>query len=269
MMTAAALAVHAPVVVQDSRERYPLAAVADAPAAVPGPTGDRRPAIYGRVVRRPDGGAWLQYWLFYAGQDQDRGIVRTGRHAGDWEMVQYRLDARGRPREAVYAQHSGAERCEWGTVQQRSGRPVVYAARGAHASYFRPGTRDRTWPDPSDEANGEGAAVRPRVVRITATTPAWMRWREPWGGARARWWIPAEQDSPSGPAFQQQGRWSDPNGWARAARSCRADCDSVGECDEREYMVASGGVLAVAGLLGAGWWRRRRRTMRGGSADGA
>jgi len=79
-------------------------------------------------------GAWLQYWLFYAGQDQDRGIVRTGRHAADWEMVQIRVDARARPVQVVYAQHAGAERCSWATVRPRGERPVVYAAHGSHAS---------------------------------------------------------------------------------------------------------------------------------------
>jgi hypothetical protein len=58
-----------PVVVHDSRERYPLAAVGS----------DARPAVYGRTVPSERGGVWLQYWFFYAAQDQDRGIVRTGR----------------------------------------------------------------------------------------------------------------------------------------------------------------------------------------------
>jgi len=204
---AAALAANAPVVVHDARERYPLTSVASAsaPAAVPALDRDRRPAVYGRVARRDDGGAWLQYWHFYHGQDQDRGIVRSGRHAADWEMVQFRVDAQARPVEAVFAQHSGAERCSWGTVQQRGGRPVVYAAHGSHASYLRAGVRDRTWPDPNDEARGDGLVTRPRLVRIAQRSPRWMRWPGRWGGARASWWNPAEQDSPVGPAFQEAG----------------------------------------------------------------
>ena len=253
---AAALAAHAPVVVHDSRERYPLAPVAAAPAAVPGLDRDPRPAAYGRVKRTGDGGAWLQYWLFYRGQDQDRGVVRTGRHAGDWEMVQLRLDARGRPVQAVYAQHSGAERCGWARVERRSGRPVVYAAHGSHASYLRRGVRDRTWPDPNDEVDGRGRVVRPRLVRIGESSPRWMRWDGRWGGARARRWVPGEADSPRGPAFQPQGRWSDPDRWARDARSCRADCDAVGECDGREQALGIGGALA---LLGGVVLRRRKR----------
>jgi len=265
MLTAAALtaalAANAPVVVHDERERYPLTSVAAARVAVPGLDRDRRPAVYVRIARRDDGGAWLQYWFFYEGQDQDRGIVRTGRHAGDWEMVQFRLDARARPVEAVFAQHSGAERCSWQTVEQRGGRPVVYAAHGSHASYLRAGVRDRTWPDPNDEANGDGAVSRPRPVRIARGSPRWMSWPGRWGGARARWWNPAEQDSPAGPAFQEQGRWDDPDGWAEAARTCRADCDRLGECDWRENAIGGGAaVVAVAGLFGGLGRRRLRRS---------
>ena len=184
-------------------------------------------------------------------------MVRTGRHEGDWELVQFRVDARGRPREAVYGQHSGAERCPWSVVERRGGQPVVYAANGSHASYLRSGTRDRMWPDPNDEADGRGSVVRPRVVRVSAESPSWMRRPEPWGGARARWWIPGEQDSPRGPAFQPQGRWSDPEGWASSARGCRAACDRVGECDGVEKALGAGGAAA---LVGAGLfaWRRRR-----------
>src|SRR5215213_7547888 len=38
------------------------------------------PVVYGREQPRPEGGAFLQYWIFYAYNGQDRGILRTGRH---------------------------------------------------------------------------------------------------------------------------------------------------------------------------------------------
>ena len=98
--------------------------------------------------------------------------------------------------------------------------------------------RDRTWPEPNDEADGAGLRVRPRLVRIAAAHPPWMGYAGRWGGARAGW-VPGETDSPRGPAFQPQGRWSDPDAWARAARPCtRRDCDQLGECDERETAIA-------------------------------
>src|SRR3954454_23098681 len=100
------------------------------------------------------------------------------------------------------AQPSGAARCGPAAVTLRGGRPVVLTAHGSHASYLRAGTRDRMWPDPNDEADGRGVVTRPRLVEITRSSPSWMRRSAPWGGSRARWWMPAEQTSPLGPAFQ-------------------------------------------------------------------
>lgn len=253
---AAALATFSPVVVHDSRERSTLTSVASASAAAPGRGSARRPTVYGRSARSAGGGAWLQYWLFYARQDQDRGILRTGRHAGDWEMVQYRLDRAGRPTEAVYAQHSGAERAPWNAVELRRGHPVVYVARGSHGSYLRAGVRDRMWPDPNDEADGRGRSGRPRLVRVTDTEPALIRWPGHWGGARARWWVPGEQDSPRGPAFQPD-RWRSPDDWADAARGYRAQCNAVDACDGGETALGAAGLAALAAGLGLAWRRRR------------
>ena len=252
---AAALANLAPVVVHDSAERSPVTSVAAAADVVPGASGDLRPTAYARTAPAEGNGTWLQYWLFYARQDQDRGIARIGRHAGDWELVQYRVDAQGRPLEAVYSQHAGAERCAWGTVERRGGRPVVHAARGSHASYLHAGTRDRMWPDPNDEADGRGRVARLRVQRISRSSPRWMRWPGRWGGARARWWVPGEQDSPRGPAFQDE-RW-DAAAWARAARSCRAGCDREDECDGAETALGIGSAAALVGVAGLAWHRRR------------
>src|SRR3954469_7547615 len=82
---------HAPVLVHDRRERSPLTAVGGGP-----------PAAYARVT-----GPFIQYWLYYADNPQDRGILRTGRHRGDWELVQVRLGRDGRPVSVLGSQHSG------------------------------------------------------------------------------------------------------------------------------------------------------------------
>ena len=160
------------------------------------PAGEPEPTVYGRRA-----GRWLQYWMFFAAKDQDRGLLRTGRHAGDWEVVQYAVRDGALVR-GVYSQHRGAERCPAGAIRTTArGRPLVFLANGSHAAYFVPGVRDRMWPDPNDEADGKGARVRPRLVRITADSPPWMTYRGPWGGADASW-VPGEADSPRGPAFQ-------------------------------------------------------------------
>ena len=250
------LARYAPVVVHASGEPDPLTSVEAFAGRVPGVPDERpRPTVYGRRA-----GPWLQYWLFFAASTQDRGLFRTGRHEGDWEMVQYRL-RHGRAVQAVYAQHSEAESCGYGQVRRSRGRPVVFLARGSHAAYFVPGLRDRTFPDPNDEADGRGRRVRPRLVRVSAESPAWMRYDGRWGATRAGW-FPGGMSSPRGPAFQPQGRWSDPDGWAAAARPCtRDECDRRGECDGRETAIAA--VLAIIGMLLALWagTRRARRAV--------
>jgi hypothetical protein len=120
-----------------------------------GPRVDPLPDVaYGRVVRQASG-TWLQYWLLYADNPQDRGIVRTGRHEGDWEFLQVGLDARGRATRATYAQHGWAEACE-------RYRRDVYVAHGSHASY--PG-RDRPRRERQPARSGVPTGLgRPREV---------------------------------------------------------------------------------------------------------
>ena len=249
-----ALARFSPIVVHAEDEPSPLTSVEAFAGRVPGvPAGEPEPTVYGRRD-----GPWLQYWLLFAENAQDRGVLRTGRHEGDWEMVQYRVRS-GELVRGVYAQHAGAESCGIDFIRTSRGHPVVFLARGSHAAYFRPGVRDRTWPDPNDEADGRGTRVRPRLVRISEDAPPWMRYPGPWGATSAGW-VPGEMSSPRGPAFQPE-RW-DAAGWAAAAQPCtKRDCDRRGECDGRETAMAA--VLALLGLLVAGWFavRRARRSV--------
>jgi hypothetical protein len=243
---AAPLQRYAPVVVQDSAEQSPLTGVKAFAGVVPGVLdGAPQPTIYGRRA-----GNWLQYWLFYAAERQK--TVVAGRHAGDWELVQYEIRNSVLVR-GVYSQHDGAERCSSLHIRTRTDRPVVFVANGSHAGYFVPGTRDRPWPEPNDVADGEGLRVRPRLVRISEQTPPWMTYAGRWGG---------DDESPRGPRFTAA--WSDPDAFARTAMPCtRYRCDQLGECDGRET-----GVAAIAAGLGTLWallyGRRRIRRLPAG-----
>lgn len=242
---------YAPIVVHDRRDRAPLSSVGAAPLAVPGLPPAGPPTTYARIA---DGGRTIQYWLFYPDNPQDRGIVRTGRHEGDWELVQVGLDARRRPVSVLASQHSGAESCPWPAVRRAGTHPIVYAANGSHAGYLRAGTRDRTWPDPNDEAGGDGRRIRPQVVEVSAANPRWMGWPGRWGASRAGI-VPGESDSPRGPSHQGL-RWEDPAAFAASAGPCAAG----GEPPNRTEDAMTGGAAATAAAaLSALVWRRRRR----------
>ena len=105
--------------------------------------------------------------------------------------MQVGLGAGGRPERVTAAQHSWAESCAWGRVHRAGQAPVVFPANASHATYLVPGDVDRPLGDPTDEADGRGRSVRPRLQRISATTPRWMTRREPWGDSRAGW-VPGE-----------------------------------------------------------------------------
>lgn len=210
------LARYRPILRYDSQEEYFAQRISQTTEVID------RDVMYGHVVAR-GGERWLQYWFFYAANTQDRGIFRTGRHEGDWEFVQLRLGPDGTPATATFAQHSSAERCSYGELDlARTGGVYVarvYVANGSHAAYPQPGTADRPWPDPNDEADGEGRQVRPEVVAISAEDPPWVADPAPWGATRAGV-VPAEQSSPPGPRFQPDGRWDDPAVYEKAARPC-------------------------------------------------
>ena len=150
----AAAADPAPILVHAGAERYPATSVAG--SGIPGTRG----AEPGPVVYARNAGGWVQYWLWFESNPQDRGILRSGRHAGDWEMVQYRLDGS----EAVYAQHSGAERCPSSELERRGGRPVVYLANGSHAAYS---ARARPRPCARRRASAPGCATAPSPTPTT------------------------------------------------------------------------------------------------------
>lgn len=149
--------------------------------------------IYGRIAREgPD--TWLQYWFWHT-MNWSRLI---GRHQGDWEGIQIKLDPE--PVSAVYAQHARGERASWDTIEKRDGRPVVYVAGGTHASYVTPGWHRATNVS-LERANGKGRLVDPEVVVMP---------EQGWPIRPGRWG--ADKHSPASPGHQW--RWRQPSTWA-------------------------------------------------------
>jgi len=161
--------------------------------------------VYGRARhdKTEDRRLWLQYWLFYFFNDyQLAGGI--GLHEGDWEMVQFRLDGEI-PDLAAYCQHRYAEIARWDEVEREGEAPVVYVARGSHASYFSPGLhRTEVW---FDIADGKRGAPDLRLEILDEDAHGWPTWKGRWGDTQPRV-NPIDTSSPKGPGAHKQ--WADP-----------------------------------------------------------
>src|SRR4051812_4539540 len=166
--------------------------------------------VYGHAVLDSGGDLWLQYWFFYFYNDYNLigAFLHAGRHEGDWEMIQVRLRDE-LPDLAVYCQHAGATKRDWRQVDRIPGteRPIVYVARGSHASYFEPGTHwTGHWFDHADGKRRSPESTLEIVVDGAAQW-RWIRWPGSWGDTKAGR-SPLDSDSPRGPACHQS--WGDP-----------------------------------------------------------
>jgi Vacuolar protein sorting-associated protein 62 len=179
--------------------------------------------VYGYANRNQPGALWLQYWFFY--YYNDKALLGSGRHEGDWELVQLGLGNGERPLTVTYSQHTAGERCTWDEVEKEAGpegeAPVVYVARGSHACYFRPGVYAQA-PIVPDHNDAAGPLVRPNLNVIDDDDPAWIGWPGRWGST-SHWlklpFLTLGADSPPGPA--QHGAWEDPHRFHLQAREAK------------------------------------------------
>jgi len=174
--------------------------------------------MYGRM-REDCGRVWLQYWFFYFYNDYNLA-GGFGLHECDWEMVQFRMGEGGEvPDVAVYAQHRWAEVAPWGEVEKVEGEPatpIVYVARGSHASYFHAGLQEtEAW---YDLADGKRTTPKLELEIVGDEEPAWAAWPGVWGGTRARI-SGLETGSPTGPC--RHGQWGHPAALLEDARTVR------------------------------------------------
>jgi hypothetical protein len=170
--------------------------------------------VYGHWATGSDRRLWLAYWFFYFYNDYNLvgPLLPAGLHEGDWEMIQLRLDEPGQaPDLAVYAQHNSAVARPWAQVERVGEQPVVYPARGSHASYFEAGIHwTGHW---FDHVNGRRIAPALALEVIHDDDPAyrWATWPGMWGGTEPQPGLdrPLEDSSPRGPGGH--GQWHDPS----------------------------------------------------------
>jgi hypothetical protein len=173
------------------------------------------PLVFAHVKRDgPDGTIAIQYWFYY----YDNSWINH--HEGDWEMIQVVLDSNEDPLHAAYAQHDHGSRRRWNDIDtieiEDEEHPVVYVARGSHASYFRP--YDYWQLGPVDETRPP-VAERMAPIQILPESSAedtWLYFKGHWGdkgkGVLAGGAI-IDQDGPTGPP-QKDEKWNDPFGWS-------------------------------------------------------
>jgi Vacuolar protein sorting-associated protein 62 len=197
-----------------------------------------RNKIYGHAVPDEQGRLWLQYWLFY--YYNDKAFMGIGLHEGDWELVQIRLDRQYKPNVLTYSQHREGARASWANTERvktaDGPAPLVYSARGAHACYFRPGVYKEA-PVVPDYCDAKGPRIRPDVVVISDTSPAWVRWPGRWGSTPRRNYL--ESDSPRGPF--QKWQWREPARFHAMARPAPQRVTRA----QAEMAVAEAPTLAV------------------------
>ncbi len=226
-------------------ERYADGAPAERNDRIAGPDGDGRARarslqarpeyanrIYGHAATGSDGRVWLSYWFFYLYNDYTLfgPLLGAGRHDGDWEMIQLRLDPAGEvPDLALYTQHQDVEARSWERVVRVGDRPVICVARGCHACYYSPGLWwTGVW---FDRADGRGPAPDPELEVILDGDPrsAWVYWPGRWGGTTPGRGVGhragLDAASPRGPGHQRQ--WRDPArllGWVKPRTPPRLPC---------------------------------------------
>ena len=175
--------------------------------------------VHGIVARDGQGTRWLQYWfiMYY----DDPGMLGFGTHEGDLEMIQLALGSDDTPVTAVYAHHRSGFRVAYQEVETESiggvAVPVVFSARGSHASMLRSGSQVEGSPVP-DHNDAQGPRVRPDVVALSETATPWVWWPGSWGGTKAAssvfGHLGIEANSPTG--FTRHQAWSAPLEFAQA-----------------------------------------------------
>jgi hypothetical protein len=173
--------------------------------------------VYGRPVQR-DGMTYLQYWFWFYYNPKD--VAGRGRHEGDWEMIQLRLEGE-QPKCAVYAQHDHAFREDWANIRRHPApdgpHPVVYVAAESHASYFQDGTHPSF--GRADNAYGDGKEVLPQLDDFGE----WVMWHGRWGNSKGIFaWVPIIRIPPTGTSPKSPGhqnpKWDDPPKFERDAK---------------------------------------------------
>jgi hypothetical protein len=122
---------------------------------------------------------YVTYWFFYPYDEFSfPDGVPLQFHEGDWERVSVQLDENEDPLHVFYYSHDDGMRVPWPEIERFETHPVVYSAKGSHASY----------PGPGSHLTSSGLPDR------TNSGPEWHTWNDllkveaqPWFGFGGAW----------------------------------------------------------------------------------
>lgn len=122
---------------------------------------------YGFWRRKTGGSVDLVYFTFYPyNRGKEKFNTVFGNHVGDWENVVVRLDGNLQPVAVFLSAHAGGQRIEWPDITKQETHPIVYAAKGSHGYYAKPG--DHVY---KETAVGD-------LVDYTSAGSAWQTWNQ-------------------------------------------------------------------------------------------
>ena len=128
-------------------------------------------------------------------------------------MIQLFVNADAKPQVAVYSHHNNHSYCPWARVPKSGIRPVVFVARGSHASYFHDGHHGQ------DLFVDGDLTIPMKLIRIGTYSPHWLKWPGFWGASGG---ILGEFHSPHRP--KQHDAYTDPQGFYESA-NLDGDCN--------------------------------------------
>jgi hypothetical protein len=177
----------------------------------------RRPGTDAPVYYEAKDRHYITYWFFYAFNQGPVGWPASGTddHEGDWERICVRLDSNNRATEVAFFQHDGHKTLPWSKVTKEGAtHPVVYSAKGSHASYESPGSKGLKFKGAPTTVK-DHASKAPGWAPAPPHGPTHLRnvEDEAWFGYGGAWGEPGSIKETTGPQGPSGFKKPAPDGW--------------------------------------------------------
>ncbi len=132
------------------------------------------------VYHEAKDGHYITYWFFYA-YNSGPTDTKLDNHQADWERIVVKLDRQNRATHVCYYQHEHNETLKWASVPKSGSHPIVFSAKGGHASYSKPGRFATEIKQIKDEAKRGGKQWKTWNNLKDARAQDWYGYGGAWG----------------------------------------------------------------------------------------